>query len=144
MAIDATSLALNVATPDGMALNLDVDSVQLPVVTGEIGVLPGHVPILAALKPGVLKYRTKGGQNVAAAIGAGFVEADAKRVRVITEYFAKPEDIETAEAQSDLEKATQRLKTSVAPLGEPEQVEAQKDLDWALARLEVAGGGGVH
>ena len=144
MAIDATSLALNVATPDGMALHLDVDSVQLPVVTGEIGVLPGHVPILAALKPGVLKYRLKGGQNVIAAIGAGFVEADATRVRVITEYFAKPEDIESAEAQNDLEKATQRLKASTVPLGEPEQVEAQKELDWALARLEVAGGSGVH
>ena len=136
---DATSLALNVATPDGMMLNLEVDSVQLPVVTGEIGVLPGHVPILAALKPGVLKYRTKGGHAVAA-IGAGFVEADAKRVRVITEFFAKPEDIETAEAQADADKATQKLKASTAPLGEPEQVETQKDLDWALARLEAAGG----
>jgi len=141
VAIEATSLALNVATPDGMMLNLEVDSVQLPVVTGEIGVLPGHVPILAALKPGVLKYRAKG-QNVVAAIGAGFVEADAKRVRVITEFFAKPEDIETAEARADADKASQKLKTSAAPLGEPEQVEAQKDLDWALARLEAAGG--VH
>ena len=142
MAIEATSLALNVATPDGMMLSLEVDSVQVPVMTGEIGVLPGHVPILAALKPGVLKYRVKGGQSALAAIGAGFVEADAQRVRVITEFFAKPEDIETAEAQADAEKATQKLKASTAPLGEPEQVEAQKDLDWALARLEVSGG--VH
>jgi F-type H+-transporting ATPase subunit epsilon len=141
VAVESTSLALNVATPDGMMLNLEVDSVQLPVVTGEIGVLPGHVPILAALKPGVLKYRSKG-QNVVAAIGSGFVEADAKRVRVITEFFAKPEDIETAEAQADADKASQTLRTSTVPLGEPEQVEAQKDLDWALARLEAAGG--VH
>ncbi len=139
MAIDATSLALNVATPDGMALDLEVESVQLPVVTGEIGVLPGHVPLLGALKPGVLKYRA-GGKNVVAAIGSGFVEADAKRVRVITEFFAKPEDIEASEAQSDADKATQKLKGLSVPLGEPEQVEAQKDLDWALARLEVAGG----
>ena len=144
MAIEATSLALNVATPDGMALSLDVESVQLPVVTGEIGVLPGHVPLLGALKPGVLKYRTKGGGNAVAAIGSGFVEADATRVRVITEFFAKPEDIESAEAQADLEKATVKLKGLTAPLGEPEQVEAQKDLDWALARLEVVGGGNVH
>jgi F-type H+-transporting ATPase subunit epsilon len=141
VATDATSLALHVATPDGMMLNLEVDSVQLPVVTGEIGVLPGHVPILAALKPGVLKYRAKG-QNAVAAIGAGFVEADAKRVRVITEFFAKPDDVETSEAQADADKAAQKLKSLAAPLGDPDQVEAQKDLDWALARLEVSGG--VH
>jgi F-type H+-transporting ATPase subunit epsilon len=145
VAIDATSLALNVATPNGMMLSLDVDSVQLPAVTGEIGILPGHIPILAALKPGVLRYKSKGGQLAFAAVGSGFVEADAKRVRVITEYFARPEDIERSEAQSDLERATQHLKTLQAVLGEPAQVEAQRDLDWALARLEVVGGGSaVH
>jgi F-type H+-transporting ATPase subunit epsilon len=144
MAIDATSLALNVATPNGMMLSLDVDTVQLPAVTGEIGILPGHIPILAALKPGVIKYKAKGGQNAIAAVGAGFVEADAKRVRVITEFFARPEDVERSEAQADLERATQALKTLNQPLGDAAQVEAQKDLDWALARLEVAGGGAVH
>ncbi len=144
MAIEATSLALNVATPNGMMLSLEVDSVQLPAATGEIGILPGHIPILAALKPGVLRYKSKTGQTALAAVGAGFVEADAKRVRVITEFFARPQDIERAEAQSDLERATQHLKTLNAVLGEPAQVEAQRDLDWALARLEVSGGGSTH
>lgn len=143
MAIEATSLALNVASPLGMQLSLDVESVQLPAANGEIGILPGHIPILAALKPGVIRYRSKGGQTALAAVGAGFVEADAKRVRVITEFFARPEDIERAEAQSDLERATLNLKNLSAVLGEPAQVEAQKDLDWALARLEALGGA-VH
>ena len=138
MAITATALALNVATPLGMQLELEVESVQLPTVTGEIGVLPGHVPLLAALKPGVLRYR-RSGQTVVVAIGSGFVEADATRVRVITEFFEKPENIESAEAQRDLELANQKLKTLTAPLGDPDQVEAQKDLDWAQARLEVLG-----
>ena len=144
MAIEATSLALNVATPNGMMLSLDVDSVQLPAANGEIGILPGHIPILAALKPGVLRYKTKGGPTALAAVGAGFVEADAKRVRVIAEYFALPADIERAEAASDLERAMLNMKSLVAVLGEPAQVEAQKELDWALARLEVVGGGAVH
>ena len=52
----------------GMELSLEVESVQLPLVTGEIGVLPGHVPLLGAVKPGVLRYRSNG-QNAVAAIG---------------------------------------------------------------------------
>lgn len=144
MAIDATSLALNVATPNGMMLSLEVESVQLPAANGEIGILPGHIPILAALKPGVLKYKAKGGASGVAALGSGFVEADAKHVRVIAEYFAKPEDIERTEAQNDLERANQNLKNLNAVLGEPAQIEAQKDLDWALARLEIVGGSSVH
>ena len=143
MAELARALALNVATPVGLELNLEVESVQLPAVTGEIGILPNHVPILAALKPGVLRYRTAGGQSAVAAIGAGFVEADATHVRVITEFFAKPEDVVVDEARNDLEIANQKLKASAAVLGQPEQVEAQKDLDWAMARIEVAGGS-VH
>jgi F-type H+-transporting ATPase subunit epsilon len=144
VAIDATSLALNVATPNGMMLSLEVESVQLPASNGEIGILPGHIPILAALKPGVIKYKVKGGASGVAAIGSGFAEGDAKHVRVIAEYFARPEDIERAEAQSDLERATQNLKNLNAVLGEPAQIEAQRDLDWALARLEIAGGSSTH
>ena len=139
MAIDATTLTLNLATPLGMQLALEVETVQLPLTTGEIGVLPGHVPLLGAVKPGVLRYRSHG-QNAIAAIGGGFVEATAANVRVIAEFFARPEDIDVAAAQRDLETATQRLKDLNAPLGEREHVEAQRDLDWALARLEVAGG----
>jgi len=140
VAIEATSLALSVATPLGMLLEIEADSVQLPVLNGEIGVLPGHVPLLGALKPGVMRYK-RGGQTFLAAIGSGFVEADASKVRVISEFFARPEDIDQAEARSDLEEANQKLKAFTGQLGEPEQVEAQKDLDWAQARLEVLGAG---
>lgn len=138
MAIEQTSLALNVASPLGMQIELEVESVQLPVVTGEIGVLPGHVPLLAALKPGVLRYKL-GGQTQVAAIGRGFVEADASRVRVITEFFARAEDIQVDKARAELAEVNSKLKASTAALGEPEQVALQLQLEWAQAQLEVAG-----
>ena len=133
-----TSVALQVATPLGMQLDLEVESVQLPGVAGEFGVLPGHVPLLAALKPGVVRYRHQG-QTLIAAVGSGYAEADSKRVRVISEFFARPQDVSLEEAQSDLAKAEERLKGMRAMLGDAEQVEAQGDLDWAKARIEVAG-----
>jgi F-type H+-transporting ATPase subunit epsilon len=138
VAIDATSLALTLATPLGMMLDLVVESVQLPGSEGEFGVLPGHIPLLAALRPGVVRYR-KDGQTLIAAVGAGYAEADAVHVRVITEFFARPEDVRIEQARADLAKAEERLKTTTALLGEPEQVEAQSDLAWAQARIEIAG-----
>lgn len=138
MAIEQTSLALNVASPLGMQIEQDVESVQLPAVTGEIGVLPGHVPLLAALKPGVLRYKV-GGRTLIAAIGRGYVEADASRVRVITEFFARPEEIEVDKARAELAEAQAQAKASTAALGEPEQVATQQRIDWAQARIEVAG-----
>ncbi|HEX4351957.1 MAG TPA: ATP synthase F1 subunit epsilon [Polyangiales bacterium] len=137
---DETKLALTVATPLGMQLDLEVESVQLPGVAGEFGVLPGHVPLLAALRSGVLRYRQQG-QIAIAAIGSGFAEADATHVRVISEFFSKPSDVSIEEARADLSKAEQSLKAH-AVLDEPEHIEAQGELDWARARIEVAGG--VH
>jgi F-type H+-transporting ATPase subunit epsilon len=134
----ASALALTVATPAGMQLDLAVESVQLPGVNGEFGVLPNHVELLAALRPGVVRYR-KDGQTLIAAIGAGYSEADASHVRVITEFFARPQDVSVDKAKADQAKAEARLKGLV--LGEQEQVEAQNDLDWALARIEIAQSG---
>jgi F-type H+-transporting ATPase subunit epsilon len=131
-------LALTVATPAGLQLDLSVESVQLPGVAGEFGVLPGHVELLAALRPGVLRYH-QDGQVKIAAIGPGFSEADAKHVRVITEFFAKPEDVTLEEAKSELADAEQRMKTLM--IGEQAQVEAQTDYDWAQARIEIAASG---
>jgi F-type H+-transporting ATPase subunit epsilon len=134
----ATALALTVATPLGMQLDLQVESVQLPGVNGEFGVLPNHVELLAALRPGVVRYK-KDGQTLIAAVGSGFSEADASHVRVITEFFARPQDVSVEKARADQAAAEERLKGLV--LGETEQVEAQNDLDWALARIEIAQSG---
>jgi F-type H+-transporting ATPase subunit epsilon len=137
----STELAVTVATPLGMQLDTRVESVQLPGVAGEFGVLPGHIPLLAALKPGVMRIR-QNGQLQIAAVGAGFAEAGSSHVRVITEFFARAQDIQLEEARSDLAQAEQRLKAH-SVLNEPEHVEAQGQLDWALARIEVATSGGA-
>ena len=139
MAESPNLLHLEVATPLGMALTLDTESVQVPSVAGELGVLPGHVPLLAAVKPGILAYR-RDGQPVRAAIGGGYVEVDFGRVRLLTEFFARPEEVDTQQARRDLDAAEARLKAHDGPIDETEHKEAQRDLDWALARLELAGG----
>jgi F-type H+-transporting ATPase subunit epsilon len=133
-----TSLTLEVATPLGTALAVRTDSVQMPSVEGEVGVLPGHVPLLAALKPGILTYKEEG-QFLRAAIGGGYAEATADHVRVIAEYFVKPEQLDVAAAQRDLQVAEARLKEIKAPIADTEYQEAQRDLEWAQARLMLAG-----
>ena len=135
----AEALSLQVATPLGRALEVESESVQIPGVAGEFGVLPKHVPILAAVKPGVLKYRVDG-ELKRAAIGGGYAEADAHRVRLITEFFMTQDQVDLAKATADLSAAEARLAAFKGELGDPEFVEAQGDLDWARARIDLAGG----
>jgi len=132
-----TSLELSVATPLGMQVSLSSDSVQVPSQAGELGILPGHVPLLAALKPGILTY-IAGGVKIRAAIGGGFAEADASHVRVITEFFQKSQDVNLEKAQADLAAAEARLKGLKGTIDDVEHVEAQRDVDWATARIDLA------
>lgn len=134
---DAGKVTLEVATPMGKALTTEAEMVQVPSSAGEFGVLPNHLPILAVLKPGVMKFEHDG-KTHRAAISSGFVEADATRVRVVTESYLAPEDVDGAEARSDLEAAEARLKEVSGALHDPEQVRAQRQFDWALARVELA------
>src|SRR5689334_11418950 len=134
-----TSLTLEVATPLGMALSVQTDSVQVPSVEGEFGVLPGHVPLLAALKPGILTYR-EGGQMQQAAVGAGYAEATADRVRLISEFFLRKEQIDVADARKDLAAAEAQLKTVSGTIEDVAYQEAKTAYDWAIARLTLAGG----
>ena len=134
-----TTLQLEVATPSGMMLSIQTDSVQLPSSVGEMGVLGGHVPLLAALKPGILTFK-KDGQLVRAAVGGGFAEVLADRVRVISEYYVTREQVDVAAAQRDLEAANAKLEALKAKVEDVEYREAERDQQWAQARLQLAGG----
>ena len=130
-------LRLEVATPKGMVLQLDCDEVEAPSVDGEFGVLPGHLPLLAALKCGPLRYR-EGSTVRYAAVGPGFVQAEADRVLLLTERYAAAEDVDMAEARQQLTEAEQRL-AAYAEAHEGAAWRAlRNEVDWALARIEAA------
>lgn len=130
-------LTLEVATPTGKALSIDTASVQVPSEMGEFGVLPGHLPILAVLKAGVLSYEVDGG-TARAAISTGFVEADASGVRVITEDFAAPTDVDAKEAAAEVEAAQEAMKALESDWDAPDMVKARRRLDWANARANLS------
>ncbi len=130
-------LRLEVATPKGLVLQVDCDEVEAPSVAGEFGVLPGHLPVLAALKCGPLRYRD-GSKVRYAAVGPGFVQGEADRVLLLTERFEEAEAVDMAEAREDLTAAEQRL----AAYEEAHEGAAWRalriEVDWALARIEAA------
>lgn len=127
-------LTLEVATPTGLALRTECESVEAPSVQGEFGILPGHLPLLAALKCGILQYRADGKDHVVA-IGPGFIEAEPDRVELLTDLFARPEDIDTEAAKKDLAAAEEELRKFPELYEGPDYDERQRDVDWAQARL---------
>ena len=77
-------IKLTVVTRDRKIVDVDVDEVVLPATDGELGVLPGHTPLLATLRIGPLRYRT-GGKIERLVISWGFAEVLPDRVIVLAE-----------------------------------------------------------
>jgi len=129
-------LQLDVVTPTGSVLSMQVDSVQAPSVEGEFGVLPNHLPLLAALKCGLLFWEV-GGKRKVAAIGPGFVEGGPDKVLLLTDLYASPEQIKPDSVRKELAEAEEALKAFDELYEGPDYNELQRDVDWAHARLEA-------
>lgn len=128
----ASVLTLEVATPHGLQLATEASEVELPGVQGEMGVFPGHIPVLTSLRAGVLRY-VLDGQARLAAVGEGFAEADARKVRLLTNRFVLGSAVSLDEANADLQKAEAALAefTHTAP---PPAEEAKEGEDGLKAR----------
>ncbi|NOY91807.1 MAG: ATP synthase F1 subunit epsilon [Deltaproteobacteria bacterium] len=129
-------LTLEVATPTGLALKTDVSSVRAPSVEGEFGVLPGHLPLLASLKSGLLSYVADGEEKIVA-VGPGFVETETHKVRILTDAFAAPEDIDIDAVKTELVEADARLRSFPEEHRGAAFAEVQRDVDWCHARLQA-------
>src|ERR1043166_6641400 len=99
-------LHLTIVTRERKIVETDVDEVELPASDGEIGILPGHTPLLATLKIGQMKYRT-GSTTMRRVLTWGFAEGLPDRVIVMAENARLPEEIDPAAAErerADLER----------------------------------------
>ena len=93
---------------EGRAVSGDVDSVVLPGMEGEMGVLPQHAPLVSTLKPGELHY-TVGGKTHELAVGEGLVEITQTHVRVLTDVAVGAEQIDEKAVEEALERAQKSL-----------------------------------
>jgi F-type H+-transporting ATPase subunit epsilon len=129
----ATTLKLEIVTPDAMVFSDDVDMVTLPGIEGEMGIYPQHVPLMTQLISGEISVR-KGGQDFFLAVGDGFVEVTGERVAILTDMAVKAESIDEAKADEARKRAEDRL---AEQLTDEETALVQASLNNALAQLNV-------
>src|SRR5882757_1996962 len=106
--MDGGKVTLEIVTPLGLALKEEVDDVAAPSVEGEFGVLPGHLPLLAALRTGIVKYH-KGGEEVLVAVADGFVEVENDKVLVLTDKVATRDAIDVVRVRLELKEVDEQL-----------------------------------
>ena len=94
----ASTLKLEIVTPEAKVYSEEVDSVRLPGAEGELGIYPNHAPLMAQVKAGEL-IAHKGGEESILAVGHGFVEITGDHVAILTDNAADSADIDEAAAE---------------------------------------------
>ena len=105
----AEQIQLEVVTPERRVLAEPVDSVNVPGLNGELGILPGHTPLISQLQTGVLSY-VQNGVSHRLHVSGGFVEVNGDRVSVLAEIAEHPEEIDAARARMTREHAEKTLR----------------------------------
>jgi F-type H+-transporting ATPase subunit epsilon len=101
-------LRLEIVTPEAKTYSDDVDSVVIPGIDGELGVLSMHAPVMTLLEPGELRV-LKSGQELRLAVGEGFVEITPEKVAVLTDMAVKESDIDESAAEEAIRRAEQAM-----------------------------------
>lgn len=102
-------ITLEIVTPEARVFTDTIDSVVIPTAEGEVGVLPGHIPLLTQVQDGELRV-TKNGQTELLIVGGGFAQVEADRVRVLAEHAITEEKIDEKAVEAALQRAEAQLK----------------------------------
>ena len=130
------AIQLVVVTPERQLLREAVAEVEIPGKEGQLGVLPGHAPLMTELGIGVLSYKlTASSQPVILAVIQGFAEVLPDRVTVLAETAERAEEIDLARAEAAKARAEKRLASTDTNIDWDRAVVA---LERALIRIQVA------
>ena len=129
----ATTLKLEIVTPEAKIYSEDVDMVTLPGVEGVMGIYPMHIPLMTQIAHGEIVAR-KGGVDHYLATGEGFVQITGERVAILTDMAIKADDIDEMKAEEARKKAEARL---AEKLTDEEQATVQAALLHSMTQLNV-------
>ncbi len=130
---DKNDFLLRIITPDRVFYENRVDMVEFNTTEGEIGILPGHIPMTVIVKPGILSISEPEGEKKAA-LHSGFAEILPEGVTILAETIEWPGEIDGDRAKSAKERAEKRL-SGKSP--NTDIAKAETALQRALARIEV-------
>ncbi|HMB83092.1 MAG TPA: F0F1 ATP synthase subunit epsilon [Terriglobales bacterium] len=130
----ADTFQLEIVTPSRLLVKDAAEEAQIPGLSGYLGILPGHAPLITELAVGVITYKASGATHTLS-VAWGFMEVLPDKVTILAETAERPQEIDVERAQKAKERAEQRLKSSDPQV---DYTRAEGALQRAETRLNVA------
>ncbi len=135
--MELSTFLLEIVTPERLVYSEQVDSITARGIEGELGILPGHIPMVTPLQIAPI-YIKNGKENKRVAIGGGFIEVRKDKVVVLAESAEFPENIDVDRARAAKERAERRL-SSQSNQDHFDHRRAEIALQKAVNRINVYG-----
>ncbi|WP_174734264.1 F0F1 ATP synthase subunit epsilon [Mesobacillus harenae] len=120
------TIKVSVVTPDGPVYESDVEMVSTKAKTGELGILPGHIPMVAPLQIGAVRLKLEDGKSDMVAVSGGFLEVRPDKVTILAQTAEQSDEIDLDRALQARERAEKRL-----------QEKQQESIDFRRAELAL-------
>lgn len=129
-------IKFQIVTPEKIVLEEEVKQVTAPTQMGEITVLPGHIPLVAGLVPGVISVKTKNERTEVMAVSGGFIEVLKNKTVILADTAERAQEIDEKRAEEARQRA-QKIKEEKR-FDSVEFAALQAKIEKELARLKVA------
>jgi F-type H+-transporting ATPase subunit epsilon len=128
-------LTLEIVTPEARVYSESVDTVVIPTIEGEIGILPGHIPLVAQVGAGELRA-TKGNVTQLLIVGGGFAQVTGEKVSILAENAIEEDKIDEHAVEDAMKRAEDALKTK-EPLAAAEIERLEGVVRFSVAQLGI-------
>jgi F-type H+-transporting ATPase subunit epsilon len=126
------TLHVDIVAAEGQIFAGEADAVFAPAITGELGILARHAPLLTKLKAGAVRVKM-GDKEESIFVGGGILEVQPKLVTILADSALRAEHADEAAAEAAQKSAAEKL---AGAKGEMDLVKAQQEVAEASARLK--------
>lgn len=130
----AMTVNLNVVSAEEALFSGRIESLQITGSEGELGIMPGHAPLLTSLKPGMARIVKHGGEEEILYLSGGILEVQPNNVTVLADVATRAGDLDEQAAEEAKQRAEDHLNDQG---GDVNYAEAATELARAVAQLRV-------
>ena len=130
----AMTVHLNVVSAEEELFSGRIESLQITGSEGELGIMPGHAPLLTSLKPGMARIVKQHGEEEVIYLSGGMLEVQPHNVTVLADVATRADDLDEQAAEAAKQRAEEHLN---AHSGDVDYAEAASELARAVAQLRV-------
>lgn len=104
-----SDIQVTIVTPTGLKFSGYVQEISIPGESGEMGIMPDHVPLVATSRPGIVRYTDSTKKNHFLVVDSGMVQIDSNQVELLVQRAKTLKELESSELDHEIDHLTELL-----------------------------------